>query len=181
VQHLSSGFVRCTEMINQEPNSASRMTSKSPIPTPLISSTPAEKFFYERFTSEIPNNLPRYVAAKVCSKFFIFFCYKLWISLFSHLIIFSQHIFQVDDVWIDKRTLALSMRSGCWFNPSAMFAFCKMFNSEQQERLQFRELYEGEIGYFYMNKKTTVRNLINYQFYIYILFIFAKCSYNCIH
>ena len=45
VQHLSSGFVRCTEMINQEPNSASRMTSKSPIPTPLISSTPAEKFF----------------------------------------------------------------------------------------------------------------------------------------
>jgi hypothetical protein len=28
-----------------------------------------------------------------------------------------------------------------------------MFNSEQQERLQFRELYEGEIGYFYMNKK----------------------------
>jgi len=66
-------------MINQEPNSASRMTSKSPIPTPLILSTPAEKFFYERFTSEIPNNLLRYVAAKVCTKFFnlFFFCYKL--------------------------------------------------------------------------------------------------------
>lgn len=47
------------------------------------------------------------------------------------------------------------MRSGCWFNPFAMFAFCKMFNSEQQERLEFRELYEGEIGYFYMNKKAT--------------------------
>ena len=45
------------------------------------------------------------------------------------------------------------MRSGCWFNPFAMFAFYKMFNSEQQERLQFRELYEGEIDYFYMNKK----------------------------
>ena len=74
-------------------------------------------------------------------------------------------------MWIDKRTLALSMRSSCWFNPFAMFAFCKMFNSEQQERLQFRELYEGEIGYFYMNKKTTVRNLINYQFYICIMFI----------
>ena len=65
-------------MINQEPNSASRMTSKSPIPTPLILSTPAEKFFYERFTSKIPNNLPRYAAAKVCSKLFnLFFCYKL--------------------------------------------------------------------------------------------------------
>ena len=94
VQHLSSGFVRCTEMINQEPNSASRMTSKSPIPTPLISSTPAKKFFYERFTSEIPNNLPRYVAAKVCSKFFNLFFFATSSELvYSVILSFSVSIY----------------------------------------------------------------------------------------
>ena len=71
----------------------------------------------------------------------------------------SQHIFQVDDVWIDKRTLALSMRSGCWFNHFAMFAFCKMFNHQQKERLKCRQQNREELTCFYMNKKITVRLL----------------------
>ena len=89
----------------------------------------------------------------------------------------SKHIFQVDDVWIDKRTLALSMRSGCWFNSFAMSAFCKMFNHEQKERLKLRQRNLDELTYFYMNKKIGVCLLhfvhfFNYSFNIRSNFIF---------
>jgi len=112
-------------------NSPSTSSQKQPpvAQTPIIITSQDEQYFYYTFTSQIPNNLP------------------------------SQHIFQVDDVWIDKRTLALSMRSGCWFNHFAMFAFCKMLNHQQKERLKCRQQNREELTCFYMNKKITVRLL----------------------
>jgi len=131
VNNLASRFVKCTEMINAQQcfnNSPSTSSQKQPpvAQTPIIITSQDEQYFYYTFTSQIPNNLP------------------------------SQHIFQVDDVWIDKRTLALSMRSGCWFNHFAMFAFCKMLNHQQKERLKCRQQNREELTCFYMNKKITV-------------------------
>jgi len=130
VNNLASRFVKCTEMINAQQcfnNSPSTSSQKQPpmAQTPIIIASQAEQYFYDTFTSQIPNNLP------------------------------SQHIFQVDDVWIDKRTLALSMRSSCWFNHFAMFAFCKMFNHQQKERLKCKQQNREELTCFYMNKKIT--------------------------
>jgi len=71
VNNLASRFVKFTEMINAQQcfnNSPSTSSQKQPpvAQTPIIIASQAEQYFYDTFTSQIPNNLPRYVHAVYC-------------------------------------------------------------------------------------------------------------------
>ncbi|TVU02900.1 hypothetical protein EJB05_51580, partial [Eragrostis curvula] len=87
--------------------------------SPIVVATKGEIAFYEKFTTFIDKDAP------------------------------SEHIFQIENTWIDIRTLALSMRSGCWFNKYAMNSFCKLFNHEEADKLQLRQREANEISSFF--------------------------------
>ena len=66
VNNLASKFTVCSKMKNAEEclnnkfaTSLQGQSSRSEIP--IINATDAEQYFYDTFTSQIPNNLPRYV------------------------------------------------------------------------------------------------------------------------
>lgn len=56
--------------------------------------------------------------------------FKMMSSLFPHIDI-SQRIFQIDNVWVDQKTLTVSMRPGCWMNPHTLDCYSKMLTTEQ--------------------------------------------------
>lgn len=43
----------------------------------------------------------------------------------------SQRIFQVNEVWVDQKTLTISLRPGCWMNPHSLDCYSKMLNTDQ--------------------------------------------------
>ena len=174
-------MINAEECLNNKfATSLQGQSSRSEIP--IIIATDAERYFYDKFTSDIPNNMQRYVDDIYC-----FFCcrepsyYRFVQIKFCITFFCSKHIFQVDDVWIDKRTLALSMRSGCWFNSFAMSAFCKMFNHEQKERLKLRQRNLDELTYFYMNKKIVVCLLHFVHFFTIIVSIYGLILFFTFH
>ncbi|TVU12109.1 hypothetical protein EJB05_45736, partial [Eragrostis curvula] len=123
IDELATGFRNCSQMIEQEAKvsfESKPTTSNDKVKSEaVIFATGAEKFFYDSFTSNVPRTGP------------------------------SEHIFQLENIWVDKRTLALSMRSGCWFHKYVMNCFCKMYNFEQEQRLKFRQRHPGEITKFF--------------------------------
>ncbi|KAL6653735.1 hypothetical protein ACP70R_008659 [Stipagrostis hirtigluma subsp. patula] len=122
MNHLCAGFNSCRDMIEHEANSATFRVDKLKSYTPsipIIFAKEAEKLFYNVFTSNVMKTGP------------------------------SDHIFQVNNCWVDRRTLALSMKTGCWLNKFVMDAFCAMFNHEQEERLKLRNPFDGEITNFF--------------------------------
>lgn len=59
--------------------------------------------------------------------------YKMMNSILPHLDI-SQRIFQIDDVWVDQKTLTVSMMPGCWMNPHTLDCYSKRLNTYQLHR-----------------------------------------------
>uniref|UniRef100_A0A0A9ECB3 Uncharacterized protein n=1 Tax=Arundo donax TaxID=35708 RepID=A0A0A9ECB3_ARUDO len=47
----------------------------------------------------------------------------------------SPRLFQIDNTWVDQRTLSYSFMPGGWLNIHVMDAFVKMFPSKQEEML----------------------------------------------
>ncbi|TVU10017.1 hypothetical protein EJB05_43520, partial [Eragrostis curvula] len=94
LQDLTASFVKCSQMINEivVTPKSSSSSCKKLDQNPVVFATESEKLFYDKFTGVIPNVSP------------------------------SDRIFQVGKTWIDRRTLALSMRHGCWFHK---IFFCK--------------------------------------------------------
>ena len=71
VNNLASKFTACSKMINAEEclnnkfaTSLQGQSSRSEIP--IIIATDAERYFYDKFTSDIPNNMQRYVDYIYC-------------------------------------------------------------------------------------------------------------------
>jgi len=71
VNNLASKFTACSKMINAEEclnnkfaTSLQGQSSRSEIP--IIIATDAERYFYDKFTSDIPNNMQRYVDDIYC-------------------------------------------------------------------------------------------------------------------
>uniref|UniRef100_A0A453NXT6 Uncharacterized protein n=3 Tax=Aegilops tauschii subsp. strangulata TaxID=200361 RepID=A0A453NXT6_AEGTS len=43
----------------------------------------------------------------------------------------SQRIFQVNEVWVDQKTLTISFRPGCWMSPHSLDCHSKILNTNQ--------------------------------------------------
>lgn len=43
----------------------------------------------------------------------------------------SERIFQIDEVWVDQKTLTISMKPGGWLNPHTVDCYSKMLNTDQ--------------------------------------------------
>ncbi|EMS65915.1 hypothetical protein TRIUR3_16671 [Triticum urartu] len=59
--------------------------------------------------------------------------FKMMSSLLPHIDI-SQRIFQIDNVWVDQKTLTVSMRPGGWMNPHTLDCYSKMLNTDLLNR-----------------------------------------------
>uniref|UniRef100_A0A453C6M9 Uncharacterized protein n=1 Tax=Aegilops tauschii subsp. strangulata TaxID=200361 RepID=A0A453C6M9_AEGTS len=43
----------------------------------------------------------------------------------------SQRIFQVNEVWVDQKTLTISLRPGYWMSPHSLDCYSKILNTNQ--------------------------------------------------
>ncbi|KAL6594299.1 hypothetical protein ACP70R_048492 [Stipagrostis hirtigluma subsp. patula] len=127
LQQVNCGFVNSRSLLDQQYDDKSVVHPKSSakVPSiPIVFATEAEKSLFDKITCTILKDAP------------------------------SEHIFQIDSTWVDRRTLALSMRPGGWLNKFVMDAFCKMFNSEQEQRFKFGDNNAAQIANYFFLRKT---------------------------
>ncbi|KAL6602705.1 hypothetical protein ACP70R_043066 [Stipagrostis hirtigluma subsp. patula] len=127
LQQVNCGFVNSRSLLDQQYDDKSVVHAKSSakVPSiPIVFATEAEKSLFDKITCTVLKDAP------------------------------SEHIFQIDNTWVDRRTLALSMRPGGWLNKFVMDAFCKMFNSEQEHRFKFGDNNAAQIANYFFLRKT---------------------------
>jgi hypothetical protein len=73
---------------------------------------------------------------------------------------FSPRIFQIKGVWVDQRTLALSMATGGWIHPHVMDCFGMLTTTDQIFRYANGKAGDKEIRKHIVIKECTVSNSI---------------------
>jgi hypothetical protein len=68
----------------------------------------------------------------------------------------SPRIFEIKRVWVDQRTLALSMNTGGWIHPCVMDCYGMLTSTEQIHRRKEGKFGEKEILMHVVIKEVTV-------------------------
>ncbi|KAI4996268.1 hypothetical protein ZWY2020_048034 [Hordeum vulgare] len=56
---------------------------------------------------------------------------KFYKTMIAALRVLDSRIFQVNEVWVDQKTLTISWRPGCWMNPHSLDCYSKLLNTDQ--------------------------------------------------
>jgi len=61
--------------------------------------------------------------------------HKFYSLLVSNISKITYRVFERDGIWVDQRTLSLSMMNGGWFHFRVMDCFCKLFSYSQRNQV----------------------------------------------
>ena len=151
-------FVNCSELIHNEnyfpiqavPNYVGQSSNSQ-----TIFPTAMEHKFYSLLVSNISKITYRLVVS--CVSFWQFLATNMYFVFIiaSILILFfllnSSRVFERDGIWVDQRTLSLSMMNGGWFHFRVMDCFCKLFSYSQRNQV------DNQSFKIFLSNVTTVR------------------------
>ena len=82
----------------------------------------------------------------------------------------------MDEVWVDQKTLTISLRPGCWMNPHSLDCYSKMLNTDQLIRGRQGLIPITDVITHIVQREDMVLNFLFFSF----LYLHCSCVFSSV-